>query len=132
MGIAVVAGCMGAPHAAADNRVCSTTWCSFLTSSRNIGCLIDFQRGNGIPDQVYCQSTMSPQSVTMSPSGELKTCTGESCLGNAGEGTATLLNGDNAGIGPFSCYVEFAGVTCTVIDGHGFTISNEAITPVAA
>lgn len=68
----------------------------------------------------------------MSPSGELKTCTGESCLGNAGEGTPTLLNGDNAGLGPFSCYVEFGGVTCTVSDGHGFTLSGDAITPVAA
>ncbi|MGO9510635.1 MAG: hypothetical protein ACLPXZ_26120 [Mycobacterium sp.] len=131
MGIAVVAGCIGTPQAAADNLVCTPIMCSFLTPSRNIGCEIDFQRGNGIPDQVYCQSTNAPQSVTMSDTGEFKTCTGESCLGNPGQGTATLPYGDNAGVGPFSCYVEYAGVTCTVVAGHGFNISNEEITPVA-
>jgi hypothetical protein len=132
MGIAIVAGCVGMPAAAADNLVCTPTMCSFLTPSRNIGCEVDFQRGNGIPDQVYCQSTNSPQSVTMSDTGEFKTCTGESCLGNPGQGTATLPYGDNAGAGPFSCYVEYAGVTWTVVAGNGFTISKEAITPVAA
>jgi len=133
MGIAaVVAAGIGAPQAAADNLVCSPTVCSFLTPSHNIGCEIDFQRGSAVPDQVYCQSTTPPQSVTMSPAGEFKTCTGESCLGNAGQGTPTLPYGDNAGVGPFSCYVEYGGVTCTVAEGHGFTISNEAITPVTA
>jgi hypothetical protein len=131
MGIAVVAGCIGTPRAAADNLVCTPTVCSFLTPTHNIGCEMDFHR-NGLPDQVYCQSTNAPQSVTMSDTGDLKTCAGEACLGNPAQGTATLTYGDNAGVGPFSCYVEYAGVTCAVLDGHGFNISNEAITPVAA
>ena len=128
--IAVIAGSLGTPRAAADNAICGQGWCSFLSPSRNIGCELDYQRGSGIPDQVYCQSDNSPQSVTMSSTGVLKTCTGETCLGNSGQGTPTLAYGQSAEIGPFTCRSEAAGMTCTVTSGRGFTISNSAITPV--
>jgi hypothetical protein len=131
MGVAVVAAYIGAPRAAADDLVCSSTFCSFISPSRDISCEIDFQRGNGIPDQTYCQSTTTPESVTMSPDGELKTCTGDSCLGNPGTGTPILVYGDHAEMGPFSCNVETQGVTCTVASGSGFTISSSAIAPFA-
>ncbi|WP_068184572.1 hypothetical protein [Mycobacterium sp. UM_CSW] len=123
-------GCVGAPRAAADNPVCSQTWCSFLSPSRNIGCELDYQRGRDIPDEAYCQTTSPPQSVHMSTDGTYKSCTGESCLGNAGEGTPTLPYGQTAGLGPFSCRSEPSGITCTLTSGRGFSISNAGITPV--
>jgi hypothetical protein len=130
VGIAVVAAWMGAPPAVADNPVCTATFCSFLTPSRNLGCEIDYHRGDGIPDETYCQTDVPPQSVHMSADGSFKTCTGESCLGNAGQGTPTLAYGQSAGVGPFNCRSESGGVTCTVISGRGFTISNSGITAV--
>ena len=129
MAVAVVGG-LGAPPAAADNPVCTATWCSFLLPSRNIGCEINYQRGSGIPDETYCQSDSPPQTVRLSTDGTFKTCTGESCLGNAGQGTPTLAYGQSAGVGPFNCRSESTGVTCTVASGRGFTLSNAGITPV--
>jgi hypothetical protein len=67
----------------------------------------------------------------MSPTGEVKTCTGESCLGNAGQGTPVLRSGDHADLGPFSCNVELNVVTCTAGPHVGFTIDDSAITPFA-
>jgi hypothetical protein len=125
----VVVGCTGTPPAAADNPVCSQTWCSFLSPSRNIGCEMDYQRGHDIPDETYCQTTSPPQSVHLSTDGTFKSCTGESCLGNAGEGTPTLPYGQTAFLGPFSCRSEASGVTCKVTSGRGFSISNAGITP---
>ena len=130
MGIAVVAACIGMPRAAADSPVCTAAVCTFLTPSHNVGCEIDYYRGNGLPDETYCQTDAPPQSVHMSTDGSFKTCTGESCLGNAGQGTPTLGYGQSAGIGPFKCRSETSGVTCTVTSGRGFTISNAGITAV--
>ncbi|WP_231999026.1 hypothetical protein [Mycobacterium sp. 1081908.1] len=120
---------MGAPRATADNPVCSQTWCSFLSPSRNIGCEMDYQRAAGMPDETYCQSNSPPQSVHLSTDGTFKSCTGESCLGNAGQGTPTLAYGQTATLGPFSCRSEASGVTCKVTSGRGFSISNAGITP---
>jgi hypothetical protein len=127
--VIVAIGCVGTPRAAADNPVCRQTWCSFLSPSRNIGCEMDYQRGTGIPDETYCQTTSPPQSVHLSTDGTFKTCTGESCLGNAGQGTPTLPYGQTAWLGPFSCRSEESGIACKVTSGRGFSISNAGITP---
>jgi hypothetical protein len=124
----VVGCCTGTPPAAADNSICGQGWCSFLSPSRNIGCELDYQRGSGITDHTYCQSTSPPQSVQLSTDGAFKTCTGESCLGNSGEGTPALAYGQTVWLGPFSCRSEASGVTCKVTSGRGFTISNSGIT----
>ncbi len=123
-------GCPGTPRAAADNPVCTQTWCSFLSPSGNIGCEMSYQRGNGIPDETYCQSDDPPQSVRMSTDGTFKRCAGDFCLGNAGEGTPILPYGQTAWMGPFSCRSETGGVTCKVVSGRGFTISDIGILPV--
>jgi hypothetical protein len=130
LAIAVVAAGIGMPHAAADNPICSQNFCSFLSPSRNLGCEMDYQRGGGIPDETYCQTDSPPQSVHMSTDGSFKSCTGESCLGNAGQGTPTLAYGQTVWLGPFSCRSEASGVTCKVTAGRGFTISNSGIVPV--
>jgi hypothetical protein len=127
--VMVAVGCVATPRADADNPVCSQTWCSFLSPSRNIGCEMDYQRGTGIPDETYCQTTSPPQSVHLSTDGTFKTCTGESCLGNAGQGTPTLPYGQTAWLGPFSCRSEESGISCKVTSGRGFSISNAGITP---
>lgn len=130
LGIIVVGACLGMPAAAADNPVCTSTWCSFLLPSRNIGCELNYQRGSGITDEAYCQSDAPPRSVRMTPTGAFKTCDGESCLGNAGQGTPVLGYGQSAGVGPFTCRSDTNGVTCTVGSGRGFTLSNAGVTPV--
>lgn len=130
LGVVLVGGWIGIPAAAADNPVCSATWCAFLAPSHNLGCEIDYHRGNGMNDETYCQTDSPPQSVRMSTDGSFKSCTGDSCLGNAGQGTPTLAYGQTAGVGPFNCRSEPSGVTCTVTGGRGFTISTAGITPV--
>ncbi|WP_205875337.1 hypothetical protein [Mycobacterium camsae] len=130
LGIVVAGGWLGAPPARADNPVCTSTWCSFLLPSRNIGCELSFQRGSGMPDETYCQSNSPPQSVRMAPAGTVKTCTGETCLGNAGEGTPVLGYGQSAGLGPFTCKSDTGGVTCTVASGRGFTLSSAGVATV--
>lgn len=128
--VVVVGGWLGAPPVRADNPVCASTWCSFLLPSRNIGCELSFQRGSGMPDETYCQSDSPPQSVRMTPVGTFKTCNGETCLGNPGQGTPVLAYGQSAGLGPFSCKSDTGGVTCTVTSGRGFTLSSAGVTPV--
>lgn len=128
--VLVAVGCWtGTPPAAADNPACSQAWCSFLSPSRNISCEMDYHR-NGIPDETYCQSNSPPQSVRLSTDGTFKSCSGESCLGNPGEGTPALPYGQTASMGPFSCRSEESGVTCKVTSGRGFTISNAGVVPV--
>jgi hypothetical protein len=114
-----------APRAVADS-----SWVHFKSPSQNISCEIDYQRGAGIPDGVYCQSWTPPQSVHMDAGGMTSVCTGQSCLGNPAVGTPILAYGQSAGTGPFSCLSEVSGVTCTAGSGRGFTISNSGITPV--
>lgn len=129
LGMLIAGACLSAPQAAADNPVCAATWCSFLLPSRNIGCELNFHRGSGMTDEAYCQSDSPPQSVRMTPAGAFKTCTGETCLGNAGEGTPVLGYGQSAAVGPFTCRSDTNGVTCTA-SGRGFTLSNAGVTPV--
>jgi hypothetical protein len=75
---------------------------------------MSYHRGSGIPDETFCQTDSPPQTVRMSTDGSFKTCSGETCLGNAGEGTPTLAYGLTAGVGPFNCRSETSGITCTV------------------
>ncbi|OBK26229.1 hypothetical protein [Mycobacterium asiaticum] len=130
LGLVGFAAGIGMPVAAADNPVCSSTSCSFYAPSHNLGCEINYQRGSGIPDETYCQTVEPAQSVHMSSNGSFETCMGQNCLGNAGQGTATLPYGQSAGIGPFTCLSETNGVTCTVKNGRGFTISSSGVVAV--
>jgi len=102
----------------------------FHSPSGNISCEINYQRGYGIPDSAYCVSGKPPQNVSMNSDGVLTVCTGESCLSNGPEDEVTLPYNHTTGIGPFTCLSEVSGVTCTVVSGRGFTISNSGITPV--
>lgn len=101
----------------------------FLSPSDNISCEVDYHRA-GLT-QAYCQTTSPARSVTMGVTGQYKTCAGQRCLGNPGEGTPTLAYGTATGVGPFRCESTAAGVTC-VANGHGFQISLSGITPVSS
>jgi hypothetical protein len=134
---AALGGFAGTPRAAADNPVCvqetngTGSVCAFYSPSHNISCEVDYQRvggtGAGIPDETYCQTLVPEQSVTLDPTGALKKCAGTSCLGNAGEGTATLAYGQTAALGPFTCLSTTREVSCTVASGRGFRISRSGI-----
>ena len=95
----------------------------FNSPTGNLGCEVSLTH-------VYCQSAAPARSVTMSTSGTYKTCAGEQCLGNSGEGTPTLAYGTSTGVGPFTCASSTAGVTCTTTAaGKGFRISTSGVTP---
>ncbi len=101
----------------------------FASPSGNITCEVDYQRA-GLTE-VYCQTGTPPRSATMSTTGTYTTCTGEQCLGNAGEGTPTLAYGKATGVGPFRCESATTGVTCTA-SGKGFRISTSGIVAVSS
>jgi hypothetical protein len=119
-----------APPAAAADGV------FFVSPLSGISCEIDWQR-EGIPDQVYCQNTSPPQTVTLDVNGVLKTCKQpatpdgitECNQGDPGD-APTLAYGQSAHSGPFTCQSEATGVTCTIPNGLGFTISSVGIVPV--
>ncbi len=100
----------------------------FLSPTGNISCEIHYQVPN-IADSVYCQTFTPLQSVTMSADGTFKTCSGNDCIGNPGEGTPTLSYGASTGVGPFKCVSALSGITCTA-SGKGFEISKTGITAV--
>jgi serine/threonine-protein kinase len=104
----------------------------FHSPSNNIQCEIDYRRGSGTTDSVYCLSIDPPRNATMSSSGVLTSvCTaGDSCLSNPPQGEPTLPYGHTTGIGPFTCLSEYEGMRCTVTSGRGFTMSKSGITPV--
>ena len=100
----------------------------FLSPTGNISCEVDYHRA-GLT-RAYCQTVKPARSVTMDANGSYKTCAGEQCLGNAGEGTPTLAYGTATGVGPFRCESAATGITC-VADGKGFRVSTSGITPVS-
>jgi len=100
----------------------------FLSPTGNISCEVDWHRA-GLT-HVYCQTGTPARSVTMGATGTYTTCTGQQCLGNAGDGTPTLAYGTATGAGPFRCTSAATGVTC-VADGKGFQISTAGVTPAS-
>lgn len=101
----------------------------FYSPSQNISCEIDYTTSGTPTESVFCETISPPQSVVMSASGSLQTCSGMQCLGNAGVNTPTLAYGDSTGIGPFRCKSTVASMICTVTSGQGFSISRTGITP---
>lgn len=101
----------------------------FRSPSGNISCEINYERSG--TTNAYCQTGSPARSVTMNSTGSYKTCTGEQCLGDAGEGTPTLAYGKATGVGPFRCESATTGITCTA-NGKGFSISDAGITSVTA
>jgi hypothetical protein len=119
------------PPAAADNSFCTAVgkYCAFYSPSHRIDCEIN-TGGYAGPDSVYCKTVEPPQSVHMDNTGVFYTCPGENCIGNAAQGIPTLAYGQTMALGPFSCLSEVSGVTRTVAQGRGFTISTSGVIAV--
>jgi len=112
----------------------------FSSPSDDIHCEIDFQRGyvnpthpewGVIPDAVYCTSVNPLQKVQIRPDGSLASvCANDpSCGSNGQHDEEVLAYGQSAVLGPFTCYSEESGMTCTA-DGRGFKISTPGIVTV--
>jgi hypothetical protein len=84
--------------------------------------------------EALCETFQPAESVTMSPKGKIKKCTGphagEHCLGDPGEHTPTLPYGRWSGAGPFRCLSTRSGMLCTVTKGAGFLMSATRITRI--
>jgi hypothetical protein len=97
----------------------------FLSPSGNISCELDVGRA-GIADAAFCQSVAPARSATLAPSGHLKVCRGQGCLGNPPEHDATLAYGRSVSLGPFRCSSRPSGISCTTAKG-GFAISRSGV-----
>lgn len=105
----------------------------FESPTGNITCLI-FYRVSGSADGVTCETTKPPASVTLNPDGTYKMCQtnadSQTCVGGVPPGTQTLAYGTETGAGPFLCWSENTGVSCTA-NGKGIKISTAGVVPVA-
>jgi uncharacterized protein DUF6636 len=119
------------PVATADASICPQVgeFCGFYSPSHRIDCEIDTGGRTG-PDSLYCKTLQPARSASMDDRGTVTTCSGQSCLGDAAEGTPTLAYGQTVSLGPFQCLSARTGVTCTAAHGHGFVISTAGVTPV--
>ena len=119
------------PVAAADTPICPQVGasCGFYSPTHRIDCEVNTGGRTG-PDSVYCKTLEPAQSASMDDRGTVTTCSGQSCVGNAAEGTPTLAYGQTVSLGPFLCLSERTGMTCTAAHGRGFVISTAGITSV--
>jgi len=102
---------------------------AFLSPTKNIACLIDVTANQ----LVRCATFSPPRLVTMTATGSLTTCSGNQCeLGNPSPDTPTLAYAAATGAGPFQCWSNVSGVTCTVTGGKGFTISRSGISQIGS
>ena len=119
------------PVAAADTPICPQVgaFCGFYSPSHRIDCEVNTGGRTG-PDSVYCKTLEPAQSASMDDRGTVTTCSGQSCVGDAAEGTPTLAYGQTVSLGPFLCLSERTGMTCTAAHGRGFVISTAGIKSV--
>ncbi|HTW99737.1 MAG TPA: hypothetical protein VMD59_13220 [Acidimicrobiales bacterium] len=97
----------------------------FLSPSRNISCEIDWHIAT-LPSVAYCQTLSPPRSVTLSPSGGIKTCSGMRCIGNPAENAEVLPYLTSTSAGPFLCTSRIDGVACSAA-GLAFLIARSGI-----
>ncbi|MEU0498752.1 hypothetical protein [Mycobacterium sp. NPDC006124] len=128
--MAAVGTAVSAPVATAD-PLCTQVgaYCGFYSPSHRIDCEIDTGGRTG-PDSVYCKTLEPARSASMDDHGTVTTCSGQSCVGDAAEGTPTLAYGQSVSLGPFRCSSARTGVTCTAARGRGFVISTGGIANV--
>ena len=119
------------PVAAADTPICPQVGalCAFYSPTHRIDCEVNTGERTG-PDSVYCKILEPAQSASMDDRGTVTTCSGQSCVGDAAEGTPTLAYGQTVSLGPFLCLSERIGMTCTAAHGRGFVILTAGIKSV--
>jgi hypothetical protein len=102
----------------------------FYSPSKNISCEIDSATGPAGVNQALCLTLSPAQSATLTASGTLTKCSGQTCLSNAGENTPTLNYGVSITLGSITCLSMAAGMKCTLSSRAGFTIASSGITPL--
>jgi hypothetical protein len=102
----------------------SATVCEFYSPTQNISCEID-------PTTELCLTLQPPQAAHLAADGTYTTCTGATCLSNAGVGTQSLAYGTSTSNGTFTCVSRQTGMTCTAA-GKGYTISTSGIQAATA
>lgn len=129
---------LAAPPAGAEDPVCGTSKCTFVSPNGSIDCSISVGV-SGAPDSAFCAWSDSEraQTVRLLPNGVLDPCINpavdliDRCTAEPLSGPVTLGYGQTAVLGPFTCLAEAQGITCTAAPtGKGFTISSVGILPV--
>ena len=100
----------------------------FQTSTGAVECELDDGGAAGIGVDAYCQTALPPRSVTLTAKGHARSCSGQTCIGNAPDNVQTLKAGSSVSLGPFTCRVRSASVSCKVSSGRGFAISPAGVT----
>lgn len=117
---------LGAAAGAADARSVF-----FFSPTGNLGCqMVD--KDARLRPSVYCQSTASRTSVTLSKNGALKVCRRSArCIGDAPQGTGKLAHGRSRTLGRFRCVSRRDGVRCRIVaTGRGFHIDRTSVRPL--
>ncbi len=113
-------------HAASQ----TATVTEFYSPTKNISCEIDSANGPAGVNQALCLTLSPAQSATLTASGTLTKCSGQTCLSNAGENTPTLNYETSITLGSITCLSLTTGMKCTLSSGAGFTIASSGITPL--
>jgi hypothetical protein len=108
----------------------TSTSTEFYAPSGNLECEIDNQFGQSSLTQVMCLTETPAQSATLEADSSLKTCTGQTCLANAGLNTPQLPYGTSITLGPFTCLSMTNGMKCTLGNGSGFVLARSGVTPL--
>jgi hypothetical protein len=106
-----------------------TVW--FHSPSGNIECEVS-PGGPHRAARAYCQTAHPSASVSLRPSGKLRICHGQGCIGNGPENASTLAYGHSMLVGPFRCTSSRQqGMKCIVRQtGKGFVIAQQGITRI--
>jgi hypothetical protein len=108
----------------------TATVTEFYSPTKNISCEIDSANGPAGVNQALCLTLSPAQSATLTASGTLTKCSGQTCLSNAGENTPTLNYETSITLGSITCLSLTTGMKCTLSSGAGFTIASSGITPL--
>jgi hypothetical protein len=93
-------------------------------------CEIDNGFGQSSLTVATCLTESPAQSATLGADSSLKTCTGQTCLSNAGVNTPQLPYGTSITLGPFTCLSLTTGMKCTLGNGNGFVLAKSGVTPL--
>ena len=106
-----------------------TVW--FHSPSGNIECEVS-PGGPHRAARAYCQTARPSASVSLRPSGRLRICHGQGCIGNGPENASMLGYGHSMLVGPFRCTSSRQqGMKCIVRKtGKGFAIARQGITRI--
>ena len=122
LGLIAVALALAVPASASASRQ------TFRSPTGNITC--EVSAGGTSGTWVFCQSFRRPQSVRLSPEGEVAFCTtGRDCLRSRPlNPTMRLKYGASVRIGPFRCLSRRYMISCWVVSNrHGFSINLHGI-----